>query len=156
MEENRETGIAIIELAVCAPFLVLLLTAMIDIGGLLSQYVIMSDALHSGLRTASTMPNLETGEGFQGLTPGQLGCAGSGSSAFHTQVQQLVEDLIDQRLLWIKADSLCISTGVKRGGAYAGTSEENTAVIGVTARYDGFFPFIDDMQFEVESSGPLL
>jgi len=150
-KQCRELGVATTEFAICCPMLVIVITASLDFASVLSQFGQLEKSIHDGVRYASSISVLESGN-FRGLTPGALpACGPTGSSALHQLLQNRVMELVRTNSKNLDLNSLCISTLVQpsaNGG--------RTLRLRIQVNYNGVFPGAASLPLTVEALGPIL
>ena len=62
LNRSDERGLAHVEFAIVAPFLIFLLMGIYDLGRALERYIALNSIAYEGLRYAATLPGLEGGE----------------------------------------------------------------------------------------------
>jgi len=147
----RELGAATTEFALCCPMLVIVITASLDFASVLGQFGQMEEAIHDGIRYASSLSGLETGD-FQGLSTGASStCGPNNSSALHQLLQNRVLELIRTNSRNLDLSSLCIDSQVQvspNGGL--------NLRLRIQVNYNGVFPAAANLPLSVEAMGPIL
>ena len=161
---SSQCGSAVTEFTIVLPFLALMVTATIDIGNILNEYLRLTEAVHQGARMASEASEFKTQMQFAGLTAGQQGC-GSETTAMiptppsdvdkHRLVQQRVENIVTLQSTSLNSTSLCIRSELELGSTPLGSPQQNVRVR-LTARYDSFFPLFNNLPISVEATAPFL
>lgn len=146
-------------LFVSAPFLVVMMTATVDVASVISQYMLLTNAVNAGVRLGSTYSQIEPGK-FQGLAPNSdaTNCSvlRPTPEQFHSLVQSRVEDLVRLSGRRIDLTTLCVTTERRTGAAWVGKPEENTIFVQAEVNYATIFPWASSMKISVSSSGPYL
>ena len=130
--------------------LVIVITASLDFASVLGQFGQLEEAIHDGIRYASSISSLEIGN-FEGLSTGVgPSCVPVGSSTLHKLLQNRVLELIRTNARNLDLNSICIN------------SEVLTAVNGgrklrlrIKVNYNGVFPGAASLPLSVEAMGPL-
>ena len=151
----RELGVATTEFAICCPMLVIVITASLDFSSVLGQFGQLEEAVHDGLRYASSMSNIELSvppASYSGLTPGvSASCGPIGSSTLHQLVQNRVLELVRTNSKNLDLSSICISSQaiVAAGGG-------RLIRLRIQVNYNGVFPGAANLPLSVEATGPIL
>ncbi len=142
------------EFVITAPFLFVMAAGVVDIGMVLGQYIRLSEAVHMGVRLATSYTQLEDGT-FTGLSPGQgAGCAPAGISVSHEAVQQRVEELIIINNRRADLTTLCITSRVDPSTI---DPAERIIRVSATIEYQAIMPILlSRIPITVEASGPKL
>lgn len=144
---RSERGTAITEFTISIPFLLLLTTAVCDVSLVLSQYLMISHAVHAGVRQASSYAVFDSGT-FRGPSS-NTGCtASSGTPASHYAVQERVSELVGISNSFIDSNTLCVTTNLN--------TANQTLVVTVDADYRPFFPGFGTFHISVEAQGPVI
>lgn len=157
-----ERGAAINEFVIAIPFLSLMITAVLDVGSAINEYMLLSEAAHQGVRMASGTVQLTSLQEFQGLTSSQ-GCAASPAAPapipadtdYHTAIQQRVADLLQIQNTQLDPTSLCIKTGLVMGTTPTGALQKNVYVR-IEVRYKSFFPAFNGLPMKLSATAPFL
>ena len=131
--------------------LVIMITASLDFSAILGQFGQLEEAIHDGVRYASAISSLETGQ-FQGLSAGSgPSCPSLGSSPLHQLLQDRVVELIKTNSRNLDLNTVCINSLVQispNGG--------RTLRLRITVNYNGVFPGAASLPLNVEATGPIL
>lgn len=153
-EGHGECGVALTEFIITAPFLFIMCAGVIDLGMVLGQYICLSEAVHTGLRHATTYTQLEAGT-YKGLSPGQgTTCVPLGVSSSHSAVQQRVVDLISTYNRRADLTTLCVTSVVTPSTV---DPAKSCIRVSATVEYQAVMPLIfSRIPITVEASGPKL
>lgn len=153
-----ETGIAMLELLVAAPFLLVLVIGVIDVGRLLNQYLLLNYAVSSGVRFAMSQPDLAAGP-FVGGTPNQTCPTGWGAPAtaqtHHQEIHERVRDIVNLANEALNT-SYCIRSTLQIQPTMTDDPREKTVSIELYAAYRAFFPLLNGLPMTVRATGPYL
>lgn len=164
---KSERGTSFVEFTIAAPLLISFLFAVVDLGQVFSNYMVLTQIAREGVRMAS---------GISGLEAGEPGFCGSLDTAYAIQVcpvltgTPLPQPTGEQRNVWTRASRLLrvhsdnkdlslvpgsveITTSFQQG---LGNDQDDTVSIELTARYSGIFPLFDEMPITVRARGPYL
>lgn len=156
--DENDRGIALMELAVALPFLLVLIIGVIDIGRMINQYLLLNYAVKSGVLTAMSQPSLKEGNfvtvsGSPGtMCPTTLGGPVTADTR-HQNVQNEVLRLINMTDEALTGD-YCIRT--ERRASHDGTDLNRTVDVELRAKYDAFFPLLRGMPMVLSATGPYL
>ena len=129
-----ERGNALIEFMISLPFLIGILTGIIDITLALKEYYFLADAVSAGAQRAMTAPNLVFGLDYASGT--RANCVGQ-TDPNHDLIHERVEEMVT--LHNRQLTQICVLSHREPPGA---TPEQNTVLVQAIASYDGFFlPF---------------
>jgi len=156
--EKNERGIALMELAVALPFLLVLIIGVIDIGRMINQYMLLNYAVKTGVLKAMSQPSLATGNFLSiGGNPGTMCPTTLGlpvtADTRHQNVQNEVLRLINLTDEALSGD-YCIRT--ERRLSNDGTDLNRTVDVELRAKYDAFFPLLRGMPMVLSATGPYL
>ena len=152
-KRSSTRGVALPELLLTAPFLLVMSAGVVDMGMVLSQYVRLSEAAHTGLRLAVSYVQLEPGEYTTPGCPTCTGCQSASTSPLHDAIVQRVEDMLRLSRSRIDLNSLCLRSEVQPSVA---DPTRQTITLTVQANYDAIFPGISQIPITITANGPLL
>lgn len=152
-ETGPESGVALPEFLLTAPFLLIMCAGVIDVGMALTHYVKLSEAAHSGLRLAISHVQLDPGVFIAPDCPACPGCQPAALSAAHDGIVGRVEDMVRVGRNRLDLSSLCLVSEVG-----ASPTEPTRQMITLTLRadYQAIFPGVSRVPISVRVSGPLL
>jgi len=140
-----EKGQALIELALCLPFLVLLLFAVFDVGSALISDLVLSQIVREGVRYGGGIARLESGSyvNADGGDPQSTTCPG------HFAIQSRIRELLS--LSHVAVSDFNIQSSLPN------VPNSNRAItVRVSGLLPGFFQPFGDIPFSWELSGPFL
>lgn len=150
-----------VEFVLAAPFLAFLITAVLDVGNVVNEYMVMTEAVHQGVRMASTGSHLRQLGDFKGLAEGADACpanilfstpsVGPSEREQHKQIQERVKSILDMNNSYLKSGSICVISHLKQDA-----DGDRNVKITVTANYDSFFPVLRNLPISVEATAPFL
>ncbi len=152
---HQARGIAILEIVIIIPLLVFLFTAIYDLGSVLNTYLRLTSVVHQGVRMATRVNNLDTGD-FSGLSSGQACQNVSPPSKTHSSIQNRVEKLILLLQQRLPITSYCIDSG--RVFIVPGSIDplHNTVYVRINITFRGFFPGFRNLQISTIARAPYL
>jgi hypothetical protein len=151
-----------IEFVLAAPFLAFLITAVLDVGNVVNEYMVMTEAVHQGVRLASTGSHLRELGDFKGLAEGANACpvnirhrppaspVGPAEKEQHRQIQERVKTILDMNNTYLKSGSICIISHLEESNG------NRNVKVTVTANYKSFFPILRNLPISVEATAPFL
>jgi len=146
-------GAATTEFAICCPLLVIVITGSLDFSAVLSQYGQLEEAIHDGVRYASTISSLELGT-YKGLAAGSsAACPPVGSSALHSMLQNRIAELIRTDSRNIELSTLCIISKVEPSVT---DPTRRVLKLEIKINYNSVFPGIGNLPLSVEAMGPVM
>jgi hypothetical protein len=162
MADTASRGAAAVEFAISLPFLAVMIIGVLDIGRALTQYLLLTEAVHQGVRYGGQLELLDPGNTnpehiYSGLSAGQ-NCAavapGGGYELIrgHRAVQNRVIQILNLNRIALKANGLCVYTRVRD----AGSIFNRNIRVQIGAQYSSFFPLFDGLQINVQATGPYL
>lgn len=139
-----ERGMAFLEFLIALPFIALLVFSIVDLGRVLNQYLLLTQAVHEGVKLASTVPGLEAGKRNSGSL-----CEPDAASVdtIHGNVHKRVSELITLQSFAFLGDELCVSSD---------RTNPTTVSVQVEAKYASIFPVFNGMNIRVRAEGPFL
>jgi len=130
--------------------LVIIITGSLDFTSILGRFGQLEEAVHGGVRYASSLSAIETGN-FQGLTPGtSVSCGPVGSSTLHRLLQDRVLELVRTNARNLDLSSICIRSEVT-----AAVNGGRLLRLRIQVNYNGIFPGAANLPLSVEATGPL-
>ena len=156
---SDERGVALMELAVALPFLLILIIGVIDIGRMINQYLLLNYAVKTGVLKAMSQPSLLPGN-FLSVTgnPGTLCPSSMGGPVTANTRHQNVQNEV-QRLIGLTDEALkndyCIRTGLAQTNVPS-DPRFRTVDVELRAKYEAFFPLLDGMPITLSATGPYL
>lgn len=161
---ENEKGISIVELAICLPFLVVLLFGTIDISFGLVNYMVLSQMVREGVRFGGGMPELTDSitfdQGFGNYNTIMQDCETHpsalaepcGHAVIHQRIRRLYEINVGAVGLDLDPENLDISTTYRR--VAADPEDEDTLVVTLNTSFQGMF--LGSWPISVTQVGPYL
>lgn len=154
---GNSKGIALMEGTIVLPFLIALFVCVIDLGNLLNQYLLLTNAVNSGVRFGIGVSSLKVGS-FEKLTPNQT-CPFETEEtethqydAGHKEIQQKVYDFVQFQNVALDSD-FCMITDLERDSA---VPTRGSLSILLKTRFAGISPFFSNITLEISAKGPYL
>lgn len=160
--KDGERGVALLELAISLPVLVLLFLGLVDVSNMLINYMSMSQVADEAVRTLSAVPSLKaTASDVTSFDTATIAACTTnpasnnlcGHLLAHRRVQYLAELL---RLQNVDSAALQIKTRYQGGIASAAATENDTVRVEITATFNGIFFFLNNFPISVRAQGPYL
>ncbi len=154
---KNSQGIALMEGTIVLPFLIALFICVIDLGNLLNQYILLTNAVNSGVRYGIGVSNLKVGS-FEKLTPNQncpFETEETGTHQYdagHKDIQQKVYDLVQFQNISLDTN-FCMITDLERDSAMP---TRGNLLILLKTRFSGISPFFSNITLEISAKGPYL
>lgn len=154
---KNNKGIALMEATIVFPFLIALFVCVIDLGNLLNQYLLLTNAVNSGVRYGIGVSNLKVGN-FEKLTPNQ-NCPFETEEtnahqydAGHKEIQQKIYDFVQFQNVALDSD-FCMITDLARDST---VPTRGSLTVLLKTRFSGISPFFSNITLEISAKGPYL
>lgn len=145
-ELSGQVGSVMVEAVLSISFLVMLCTAVYDLGQIIHGYVVFTQIANEGARYASRLSRLETGSYGEEVAP--VGAPATTPPSV-PQYHQLVHNRVMQ-VLTVQAPLFDTEDVRVRSTYVAGTI--NQVEISISARYESLFPLFRGFTFETVHS----
>lgn len=141
---DKEKGIAMTELAAVLPFLLLMVTGVVETGMMLDSYLRLTRAVYEGVRYGATVPGLTTGT----YDPNTMQ---SSFSSTHKELQDRVKLILADYNIDSNSATLTTSRGSVSG-------VNDVVNIQVSIPYNSIFTnaFAKNMNLTISANGPYL
>jgi Flp pilus assembly protein TadG len=150
----HELGVATTEFAICCPMLVIVITASLDFASVLGQFGQLEEAVHDGIRYASSINTIEAGN-FYGRVPGTNTSCGPTSSLTPPTLHQLLQDRV-MELTRTNSRNLNLNTICINSEAFLASNGTRSIRLRIQVNYNGIFPGAANLPISVEATGPIL
>ncbi|MCC6220808.1 MAG: pilus assembly protein [Deltaproteobacteria bacterium] len=156
-----EGGAVLLEFVISAPFVTILLIGVLDIGQLLSDYLVMTQVAREGVRYASGLYGLEAtiSENDPQITMPQLGEAPpilQNRDLVIARVAQLLELENTHLESTSRNFEMNLHEGTGRPQVSGDSPDTDVVEVRVSGVHRGFLPLFDKLELSVSQIGPYL
>ena len=162
---DGERGVALLELAISLPVLVLLFLGLVDVSNMLINYMSMSQIADEAVRTLSAVPSLKAATGSTDVVTDADAEAVATKCDTNSSSDTLCGHLLAHRRARYLAQLLKlqnvngdveVKTRFQNGVASATATENDTVRVEITAKFNGIFFFLNNFRITVKAQGPYL